>query len=260
MKRILAAILIALIWFPFPVLGGWNLRHEEGWHWYQDPKLEEKVQNQATPRHPEPAAEVEAHKREMENLKAEAILRPTESSVKAYVEKQVWATNQSDRFSEVWSAVMRYNPELDYSVKYPAEQFARHIYLDQQKIQTQDAIENLRQNYGLIFFFQNQCPYCHAMGSIVQELTTQYGIAVTAVSLDGGVLTDFPKALPDNGISSQMKVSQVPAIYAVNLSNDEWFPIATGAMSSAELETRILAIVQYNQSKLPEGSHASISP
>jgi len=224
---------------------GWNQQHEQGWHWYQDSIEAPKDLRQLPKTSLDPLIEAALEREQLERLRAEAILRPTEDSVHAYIQKQTWASNQADRFSQVWDAVMRQHPELDYTVKYPTVQFARHIYLDQEKIKTQKAIEDFKKQYGFFFFLRGDCSYCHAVAPMIKEVSLKSGISVTAVSLDGGTLFEYPNVLPDNGIAKQMEVYSVPAVFAVNPSNNEWFPIVTGPISAADLEERILAIAEY---------------
>ncbi len=241
-----------------PTAALWQEQHEEGWHWYQDPveepKADKKAQSNAALS--DPLAEIALEQQSLERLRAEAILRPSEASVKAYIERQVWASNKADRFSQVWDAVLRLHPELDYTVKYPAVQFARHIYLDQQQQKIHQAIDTFKQTYGFLFFFRADCLYSEALAPIIQELSIKHGISLQAVSLDNGTLKEYPHPLPDNGISQKMNVYSVPAVFAVNPSRDEWFPIVTGAISSHDLEERILSIAEYLDFDEQENQHA----
>ena len=83
------------------------------------------------------------------------------------------------------------------------------------------------------------------MAPIILDVSKTHGITVTAISLDGGSLTEYPNALKDNGIAARMNVFAVPALFAVHPVKAEWFPIATGPISRTDLEERILVIAEY---------------
>jgi conjugal transfer pilus assembly protein TraF len=263
MKIVLKLLFLGILLGCKPTYALWNQQHEEGWHWYQDPAEEQKnpsKNSQQNMKALDPLEEITAVQKNLERLRAEAILRPSEPSVKAYIEKQVWASNQADRFSQVWDAVMRLHPELDYSTKYPTAQFARHIYLDQQKANINQAIEQFKTQYGFFFFFKGDCPYCHALAPVINALSTNHGIHTTAVSLDGGPVAEYPNPRPDNGISNAMQVHAVPALFAVNPVTNDWFPIVTGAISQTDLEERILAIAEYLAFDKDESNDATLTP
>lgn len=263
MKIVLKLFVFGLLLGFKPADALWNQHHEEGWHWYQDPVQEQKTpsdKSQHNTQTLDPLEEITVVQQDLERLRAEAILRPSEPSVKAYIEKQVWASNQADRFSQVWDAVMRMHPELDYSTKYPTVQFARHIYLDQQKANINQAIEQFKSQYGFFFFFKGDCPYCHALAPVINAVSQGHGIHTTAVSLDGGPVAEYPNPHPDNGISKALNVYAVPAVFAVNPVTNEWFPIATGAISQTDLEERILAIAEYLAFDKGESNDATTTP
>jgi conjugal transfer pilus assembly protein TraF len=238
-------LILLLGLFTTELQAGWNTEHEEGWHWYQDPEVLENPNPSVPSAFHDPLTEIETLREHLDRSRAEAILRPTESAVKSYIEQQVQATQKADRFSLVWDAVIRQYPQLDYALTHPTAQFARHIYLDNQKLQVKTAIDRFKETYGFLFFFRSDCPYCQAMAPIIKTVSLQHGITVTAISLDGGSLTESFKVLPDNGIASKMGVLSVPAVFAVNPNTDEWFPIVTGPISVSDLEERIWAIADY---------------
>ena len=64
------------------------------------------------------------------------------------------------------------------------------------------------------------------------------------ITLDGGVLPEFPHAVPDNGSAKALKVYSLPSLYAVNPGTQQIIPIANGALSLSELEENILKILE----------------
>lgn len=243
-KKIL--LLICLYTFSVVCDASWRNEHERGWHWYE--KIEEenkRKQNPSVASNPSTYTQkLNEYREKGEELRAKAILERTPESVQALMawEKTMW--NNSEHFGALWQAMLREHPEFDYSVTHPTNQYARSLYLDEQKKQVKSAIDKLKQNYGLIFFFKGGCSYCHAMAPIVATLAHRHGFSLNGISLDGAKVQGMP-ALPDNGLSYRFQVSMVPAIYAINPLTGNYFPIATGAISEQDIEERIYQIAEY---------------
>jgi len=244
----------------------WLEQHEQGWHWYQDPnKIIKKPIDPAKPstKSPtlDPLEEVNLYKENLARLHAEAIMRPTLDNVHAYLKAQVAATERASYFSVVWNEVLRRHPDLDYNVKFPAAQYARHIYLDQEKDQLDQLMKQFSQKYGLMMFIKHNCRFCHAMVPIVARVAEEYGIHVTYVSLDGRFIDNLPNQVKDNGIATKMQITQVPAVIAVEPKRDQWFPIVVGAVSEIELKEHIQAHIEYLANKdQPQTVAARLNP
>lgn len=251
MKRSsIVAILIFSLWGVeiTAKTNSWLENHEQGWHWYQDPKITRKKPQEPkkqTVKNLDPIEEVKAYRENLERLHAEAILRPNVNNVHAYLKAQVAATQRASYFSVVWDEVLRQHPELDYNVKFPATQYARHIYLDNQKEQLDLLMKQFSKRYGFLFFMKNNCRFCHAMAPIVERVAREYGIFVSYVSLDGKFIDNLPNQVKDNGIATRMQITQVPALIAVEPNLNQWFPIVFGAVSEIELKEQIQAHVEY---------------
>ncbi|MBN9289496.1 MAG: hypothetical protein BGO43_13610 [Gammaproteobacteria bacterium 39-13] len=235
---------------------GWRSDHERGWHWYER-ETKENFQSNVKSNPPASYAEqLSSYRKQGEELRAKAVLERTPESVKALMnwEKTMW--DNSEQFGSIWQAVLRESPELDYSVTHPTAQYARHLYVDEQKKNIKKSIQNLQKNYGLMFFFKDSCPYCHAMAPIITLFAEHYGFVLHSISLDGGKIRALPNMIKDNGISERFNITMVPAVIAVNPSTGAYFPIATGAISQQEIEERILQIAEYESSQL-ERSHST---
>jgi conjugal transfer pilus assembly protein TraF len=100
-------------------------------------------------------------------------------------------------------------------------------------------IQALAQEYGLFFFFKKECPYCHHFAPVVKHFAEKHGWSVLAISLDGGVLPEFPHARRDNGIASRLQVAHVPALIAVHPRSGQTIPLAYGLVSESEIENRV---------------------
>lgn len=219
-------------------------RRAEGWHWYQDRPSEEEAQplkqeklNASPPQ--TPTAKIEAQRKTLEQKLHAAIVEPTQENVIAYITAQKTLMDQSQKFSEQWKRVVMTTPALDETLIHPVDQNARHVYYEEKSKSLTKRIQDLAQSYGLFFFFRKNCPYCHQFAPIVKRFAQKYGWSVLAVSLDGGVLPEFPYAKHDNGMAMRLQIAHVPALIALHPKTGKLIPLAYGMVSESEIEERI---------------------
>lgn len=73
---------------------------------------------------------------QLEESKALAVMNPTPQNVFNYQRMQYEMTEKAGKFAEVWMQNVYKNPSIDYTQKSPVSQNARHIYLAEQRKQT----------------------------------------------------------------------------------------------------------------------------
>jgi len=229
-------------------------RKAEGWHFYEElltPKVPEPESEQSSaPETPQtPTQQLAALKKELEDVKAAAVMNPTFQNVKAYMQMQKHVMDKSSAFAQRWLEVLYQTPHLDYSIKHPTAQAARHVYLDEQKKQILNEVHKLSQTHGLFFFFSQSCSYCKHFAPIVKQFSERFGWEVMAISMDGSTLPEFPDAVPDNGTAKALGVEFVPTLLAVNPLNEEVIPLSHGMSSQDQILDRIrVLIIERNKS------------
>ncbi len=219
-------------------------KHAEGWHWYQDPLSENKLEEEkkkpdAVLPSQTPTEKIEAQRKALEQKLHAAIVEPSRENLMTYIIAQKALMDQSQRFSESWQQVVMTTPALDESLVHPVDQNARHVYYGERSKEITKRIKALSQEYGLFFFFKGNCPYCHQFAPVVKHFAQKHGWSVLAVSLDGGTLPEFPHARRDNGIASRLQVAHVPALIALHSQSGQTIPLAYGMISESEIEERI---------------------
>ena len=219
-------------------------RRAEGWHWYEDREREdeEKPLKQKRPNasHSQtPTEKIEAQRKVLEQKLHTAIVAPTRENVIAYIIAQKALMDQSQRFSESWQRVVMTTPALDETLVHPVDQNARHVYYQTRNQEITKRIKALAQEYGLFFFFKGNCPYCHHFAPIVKHFAKKHGWSVLPISLDGGMIPEFPNAKRDNGMAARLQVSHVPALIAFHSGSGQMIPLAYGMVSESEIEERI---------------------
>lgn len=237
---------------PSPGNAGFIERKAEGWHFYEsivkpEPKKEEEKNEETVVKGA--AEQLEDFKKELDRLKAVAIMQPSYENVKAYMKIQKELVDKSSRFASRWQEVIYTTPSLDYTVQHPTSQAGRHVYLAEKKKNMDLEVQSLSQTHGLFFFFSGSCAYCKKFAPIVLDFAQRYGWGVIAVSTDGSRLPEFPDAVDDNGIASKLGVEFVPSLFAVNPESQEVIPLSHGFSSQDQIldRIRVLIIERKNQ-------------
>lgn len=220
--------------------------HERGWHWYEkganpDGNKQKKKKEEM----PQSARlELKKYQEQIEEAKALAVMHPTLENVYNYQKLQFEMINKAGKFADVWIQNVYKNPELDFTLISPVSQNARHIYLAKKREDREAKIKKLSQEYGLFFFFQDNCRYCVAFAPIVKSFSDKYNWEVLAISTSGEKHNLFERSVQDNGLSAYWNVDIYPSLFAVNPKTGHVIPIARGMISIEEMEERIISITK----------------
>ncbi|GHT93188.1 conjugal transfer protein TraF [Alphaproteobacteria bacterium] len=218
--------------------------HEKGWHWYQSIPEPDDEKEKPDSKLGLPALErLKKYQQELEEAKAEAVLNPSPQNVAHYQRMQYAMLEKSGVFAKVWMQNVYKDQSLDYTQKFPVSAGARHIYLREQREEREQKIQKLSQEYGLFFFFKNECPYCDAFAPVVKGFSEKYEWEVLAISEFGEKNELFQRNVRDNGLAETWGVNTYPSLFAVNPETGHVIPIAVGMISIEEMEERILSIV-----------------
>jgi len=227
-----------------------------GWHFYEDPEVESerpltppkpatapsKPAPTAPPRPPE-LQEFERLQKALEEVRNVAIMRPTETNVRRYMELEAQVVARASTFADVAQRVAWSTPELDPTLRgRPVNAKALEVFEQQQLADRSRNIAELGRDHVLIFFFRGDCPYCHAFAPTLEAFQARHGIRIEAVSVDGGSIPGFPGARRDNGIATALRVTQVPAVYIAQPFTGKITPIGFGVLSESQLLERIAAV------------------
>jgi conjugal transfer pilus assembly protein TraF len=227
-------------------------RKAEGWHFYEalragEVKGKQKeivISTKKEPLNPNnPLARLNTFKKTVERLKALAVMDPTYHNVKAYMEIQKIMMERSTRFAERWMEVVYTSPSLDYTLKHPTSQAARHVYLDQKQSEMNAEIRELSHTYGLFFFYSGDCVYSREFAAIVKSFSQKHNWEVLPISLDGTILPEFPETRMDNGASRALGVTSVPTLLAVEPKSGKVIPLSRGMSAHDQIEDRIRVLI-----------------
>ena len=214
------------------------------WFYCDTPKPEEP---KAAPVASIPAAtRLAAIGKELEELKAKAILEPTPANVTAYALYQREQLDRASTFADVWGRSVWQNPDLDYTLQRPINTLGKRAWIDQRASDVNGVMQGLSQRYGLFYFYSASCGACEVFSPVVKSLSDQYAMSVLPVSMDGGPNSAFPNYVTNTGQYERMGLSggQVPALVLFDSVTKQPIPIGYGVMSADEVMQRIFVLTK----------------
>ena len=168
-------------------------QHRRGWYWYEQSETVLNKNDEASMHTQRTATEaLQSFQKEFEEAKAEMVMHPSLDSTRKYIKYQRQLFQKADEVSKYWREAMLVYPELDIARGLPSSAEGARI-LDQQKHDLkQKVLKNFADDFKLLFFYKKSCPYCARFAKVLKIFANRYGFKVAAVTLDGGVLEEFP--------------------------------------------------------------------
>lgn len=213
------------------------------WFYCERSKPEPSAPEAAAPAEPA-AARLKAIGAELEELKARAILEPTEANVSAYIAYQREQLDRASSFADTWRRAVWQNPALDYTLQRPVNLLGKRTWLDGRRQDRERVMATLARRYGVFYFYSSSCAACEAFSPIMRGVADRFGLTVMAVSMDGGPSAAFPRFLVDTGQYEAMGLTgkQVPALVLYDTKEKRPMPIGYGVMAADEVMDRIFTL------------------
>lgn len=182
--------------------------------------------------------------KQLDELKARAILDPSEDNVIAYVRFQREQLDRASTFSDTWQRALWQNPDLDYTLQRPVSTVGKRAWLDNRKADRDAVLTTLGQRYGLFYFYAQSCGACELFSPILRSVADSHRLAVMAVSMDGGPSRDFPNYVVDAGQRAKMGVpgNETPALVLFDTQTKRTIPVGYGILSADEIMDRIFTL------------------
>ncbi len=211
-------------------------------YWFYCVKPAPSEEAQQPEAEPVPATqELDAITSELRELKARAILYPTEANVAAYIRFQRAQLDRASLFSDVWQRAIWQDPELDYTLERPVGALAKKQWQDARSAERDAVMARLSQRYGLFYFYSSTCGPCEVMSPIVKGVAERWRIAVRAISTDGGPSRHFPDYKVETNQRARLGLEgkATPALVLWDSVTKRPIPIGYGVLSADELQDRI---------------------
>lgn len=214
------------------------------WFYCAKPKTPEARQQAQQVPEISAAERMAAITKQLDELKARAILEPSEENVIAYVRFQREQLDRASTFSDTWQRALWQNPDLDYTLQRPVSTVGKRAWLDNRKADRDAVLTNLSQRYGLFYFYAQSCGACELFAPILKSVADSHRMAVMAVSMDGGPNREFPNYVVDSGQRTRMGVpgNQTPALVLFDTQTKRTIPVGYGVLSADEIMDRIFML------------------
>ena len=135
-------------------------------------------------------------------------------------------------------------PEINYALKRPVNAIGKQVWVEERNKNQIQTVRNLNERYGVFFFYRSDCPYCHAYSPTLKSFAEQYDLEVMAISLNGGILKEWPDSKIDQGEAANLGINAVPATILFDKQTSEVIPVGFGALSHQELLEQIYLLTQ----------------
>jgi conjugal transfer pilus assembly protein TraF len=172
--------------------------------------------------------------------------------MKAYMEYQQEQINRASLFSDAWRRALWKTPSLDYLQQRPASSIGKQAWTDERNNEIEKVVRNLNKRYGIFFVFKSSCNFCHTYSPVLKSFSEKYGLKIIPISLDGGILKEWPKTLKENGQLHKLgiEIKQVPATILFDNLKKQVVPIGYGVMTHDQLKERIYVLTTMNPMRL----------
>lgn len=204
-----------------------------GWHW-NTPVVHKKTMTKKQ-RHLSPTQTMTAFQAYFNNVKNDAVLHPTPTTVLRYLRLQQLIAHQSTQFARVALSVVRTHPALNYDLHNPTNSATQQV-IEHEKSQQQSRVAHaLAQQYGLILVYRGHNRAAFITAQTVRDLSKQYGFAVRGITVDHVAFPILPKTIDNHGQAEALGVKATPAIFLVSPRTHQFVLLRYGYPSQNEL-------------------------
>ncbi|MEI8321219.1 MAG: conjugal transfer protein TraF [Alphaproteobacteria bacterium] len=216
----------------------------EGFLWYSALKqrIEQKQKKEPSSPAPystlDPLEKMAELQKAFERATAKAVLEPSYQNVKEAQYFQERIMRQAEAFQKMWQWVLLQD-SYHWQKNAHGNRVHRELLKEESHKEFGKNLQTLAKNFGLFFFFKEDCTYCHAFAPFVKQFADTYGFAVKVVSGDHITrgLKEFPSAVMDNGTIRKLNPQGIfPALFLVNPLTQEVLPLSWGLNSISVLE------------------------
>jgi conjugal transfer pilus assembly protein TraF len=223
-----------------------------GWWWYQDPKQElknsedEKLNLQPIKVVPSIMAIPDEllwnlHPDQFQELllamQKKAVQNPTEGAMADYTRMLDMARRKSVVFANASMLYVQQHPEYDVAAADPITTPGRVATTKQTTQAIEDKIKWAVGNYGLIYFYSQECQYCDAQTPILKYFAEKYNWEIQPYDIK-----------IDTKVAETFKITVTPTILIVGRKSGEYLIVSSGVVSLPDMEERI-----YRGVRLLEG-------
>lgn len=165
----------------------------------------------------------------LNDFQKKAVTTLKEDDVRDFWFMQDIARRRSLAFANVTAEVMQKTPSLNVEKDYPTNTPGRNSYVVMQRQAVSDLIKGARDEYGIIYFYKEGCPYCEAQDGINRLFVNEYGWDVTRIDIERS---------PE--LAARFGVEMTPSMYLIYKNNlKDFFPVSSGVTTEEDMKENI---------------------
>ena len=220
--------------------------------WYTDDFVSKQQDQFRTlpPRITEAVAEAKARNQQLSQKLDDAIqimldVPTVENAIKAQrLQKQVM--ERSEQVSKAWVLAALLDAGL---LKFEDNQNVLHRELqkDSKAENTTKQLKNAANDWGVLFYWREECIYCQRFIPIVHELQIKYGFKVMAVSEHGGNYGSWLGQKDTGLIGNLNPYGEAPLLFLLHKDGNMIYPIARGITDLDQIAENILMVVKHSK-------------
>jgi len=232
--------------------------HERGWFWYESFRglsREQKRKPGRIPQHTvkrEPSTKprrvsyrelLEEVRRELEEIRARALLDPTPENVAAWYAAQIIAIRMAGDFTQASLLVPILYPELDLSSVLPGSEWGSQVLAYSNLKQKSEALSELALKGALVIFYRSPgCFLCEREMEALRALKKLYGFKIYAL-YEGEPPGGADRAKPVTPrLLEKLDVKTFPTLYYFR--DGRFHFLGMGALGTSETERRLLLLAR----------------
>lgn len=227
-------------------------KEDLGWNFYWDILEEKKLTEKLPPptstpvKKPIKPLSTEWFKENFEVLRDRAVDNPTKENVQALLYAERVMLDKSESFARKKNFYQSVMPNLQEGARLPMTGSAATAFRSFKAEQRQEAMFEIANHAGLVFFYDHDCSHCSVMIPLVNRLfrENKQKIYVIAKNLHGKTINRLDSNIeiyPDQGQSDTFNIKVWPAIVMLRPPIDV-LVVAQGSLFYSELQKRLINI------------------
>jgi conjugal transfer pilus assembly protein TraF len=208
---------------------------QTGWWWYEDPPKQEQIAGEKTPlKTPVYTLEqmtnmdTDQLREYAEQVLKEAVRDPSEANVRHYYIVQDVIRRKAQAFTNTSEMVWQKYPELSVAKDDPLTAPGRKAVTRQRLTEQEQVLAQSRDDFALLYFRSEGCPFCREQETILQYFMDKYGWQVKPIDIDRQ-----PK------LASRFGIVTTPTLMLIQRGSPDYLPVTAGVASVSEITAKI---------------------
>lgn len=224
----------------------------EGYFFYNDPKEMRKKKPKAEIK-PEPQ-KVEPEKKAEEKLAPwsvawlrkwmpilaeRAVDKPTKENLEAYAYAKRVMFDKSQVHATALHSLVVSDPLLDENNRMPMAEFAKSMFMLDEINARNEAVKSIAGKAGFFVFYDSKCSWCAKQVPVLNSFSSETGMAIKYISIDGKPIEGAPSWVLDNGHAAMLDLKIFPTT-VLAVPPKGYYILSQGMMDKQTLAERVV--------------------